>query len=302
MKLAVVILVMLGLVAASAATVLFQTLNVRPAPAPIVDALLAQADLPARTRLTAEQVKAERVPTTGLPAGCFTHPAQAIGRTLKMAVVKGQPLTASCFLPETTIDDLLKPGMLAFQISLGRRSFAVDLLYPGCIVDVFATFPLQDRKRGDAVTTPLLQNIQVLGVRDETVISASEEKTGAKKSAGHGGDVTVALEVTARQAAALQLALERGTLGLAMRNPLDKNLNPTDPMVVKEGQLAASSEAMDPQTLVLVNQLQVMLGNKPVSDAHAPPPRRRRWRKQNRTWAAAPRCSGGSRTNRRLGR
>ena len=166
--------------------------------------------------------------------------------------------------------------MLAFQISLARRSTAVDLLYPGCIVDVFATFPLQDRQKGDAVTAPLLQNIQVLGVRDETVVSASEEKEKegsilSRKSASHSGDVTVALEVTSRQAAALQLAMERGTLGLAMRNPLDKNLNPTDPMIVKEGQLTASSEAMDPQTLALVNQLQQMLGNRPVVDANCPP-------------------------------
>ena len=282
MKWAIVILLILGLLAAGSTAVLFGWVQARntkaPAQATAVEVLVTQADLPARTRLAADQVKVERVPKEGLPAGYFTNPAQAIGKTVKIAVVKGQPLAGSCFLPETAIDDLLKPGMLAFQISLARRSTAVDLLYPGCIVDVFATFPLQDRKRGEAVTTPLLQNIQVLGVRDETVISASEEKEKEKegsflsrKSASHSGDVTVALEVTSRQAAALQLAMERGTLGLAMRNPLDKNLNPTDPMVVKEGQLTASSEAMDPQTLALVNQLQQMLGNRPASDANSPP-------------------------------
>jgi Flp pilus assembly protein CpaB len=279
MKVAIVVLLMLGVLAAGSTAVLFgwvQAKNLRQSSqVAMVDAVLAQADLPARTRLVADHVRVEQVPKTGLPTGCYMSPAQAIGKTLKIAVVKGQPLAASCCLPETAIDDLLKPGMLAFQISLARRSTAVDLLYPGCIVDVFATFPLQDRKRGEAVTTPLLQNIQVLGVRDETVISASEEKEKdgsflSRKSAGHSGDVTVALEVTSRQAAALQLAMERGTLGLAMRNPLDKNLNPTDPMVVKEGQLTASSEAMDPQTLALVNQLQQMLGNRPVVDANSP--------------------------------
>jgi Flp pilus assembly protein CpaB len=280
MKWAIVILLVLGVLAAGSTAVLFgwvQAKNMKsPAQAATVDVLLAQADLPARTRLATEHVKVERVPKAGLPVGYFTNQAQAIGKTLKIAVVKGQPLAGACCLPETAIDDLLKPGMLAFQISLARRSTAVDLLYPGCIVDVFATFPLQDRKKGEAVTTPLLQNIQVLGVRDETVISASEEKEKdgsflSRKSASHSGDVTVALEVTSRQAAALQLAMERGNLGLAMRNPLDKNLNPTDPMVVKEGQLTASSEAMDPQTLALVNQLQQMLGNRPASDANSPP-------------------------------
>jgi len=114
-------------------------------------------------------------------------------------------------------------------------------------------------------------------VRDETVVSAAAEKdrkgiTIASKSSSRSGDMTVALEVTARQAAALQLAMERGTLGLAMRNPLDKNLNPTEPLIVKEGQLTASSEAMDPQTLLLFNQLQQMLGNRAPADANSAAP------------------------------
>ena len=54
----------------------------------------------------------------------------------------------------------------------------------------------------------------------------------------------------ARQAAALQLAMEKGTLGLAMRNPNDKGWNPMEPMVVKEGQLTAASEALDPAAFI----------------------------------------------------
>ncbi len=281
MKLAVVTLLILGMIAAGSAAYVFQWVQAMNAPRTgdnlAVDVVLVQADLPARTRLTVDHVTVERVPKAGLPVGYFTSQAQTVGKTLKVAVVKGQPLAASCFLPETAIDDLLRPGMLAFQISLARRSTVADLLYPGCIVDVFATFPLQDHKKGDAVTAPLLQNIQVLAVRDQTVVSAPEEKDKKKDSvlakgiSSRGSDMTVALEVTARQAAALQLAMERGTLGLAMRNPLDKNLNPTDPMVVKEGQLTASSEAMDAQTLTLVNQLQTLLGNRPPVDPNCPP-------------------------------
>ena len=72
------------------------------------------------------------------------------------------------------------------------------------------------------------------------------------------------LEVSARQAAALQLAMEKGTLGLAMRNPNDKGWNPMEPMVVKEGQLTASSEALDPQTLAWVTSIQQMLNPQMV--------------------------------------
>ncbi len=281
MKLAVVILLVLGLLAAGSAALLFewvQVKNLKPsAQTAAADVLLAQADLPARTRVAADHVKVERVPRTGLPEGYFTNQAQAIGKTLKVAVTKGQPLTGACFLPETAIDDLLRPGMLAYQISLTRRTTPVDLLYPGCIVDVFATFPLHDKAKGEAVVIPLLQNIQVLGVRDQTVVTpvrSAKDPTGPTTLNSANGNVTVSLEVNARQVAALQLVLEKGNLGLAMRNPLDKNQNPVEPMVMKEGQLTAASEAMDPQTLALVDQLQQLLGNKPPADANCPPPAR----------------------------
>jgi Flp pilus assembly protein CpaB len=278
MKWAIVILLVLGLLAAGSAALLFewvQVKNLKPSSQmTAVDVLLAQVDLPARTRVAADHVKVEQVPKAGLPEGCFTNQAQAIGKTLKVAVVKGQPLTGSCFLPETAIDDLLRPGMLAYQISLTRRTTPVDLLYPGCIVDVFATFPLHDKARGEAVVIPLLQNIQVLGVRDQTVVTpvrSNKEPAGPTTLNPASGNVTVSLEVNARQVAALQLVLEKGSLGLAMRNPLDKNQNPVESMVMKEGQLTAASEAMDPQTLALVDQLQQLLGNKPPADANCPP-------------------------------
>jgi Flp pilus assembly protein CpaB len=278
MKWAVVILLVLGLLAAGSAALLFEWVQVKnfqpSSQAAAVDVLLAQVDLPARTRVAADHVKVERVPKAGLPDGCFTNQAQAIGKTLKVAVIKGQPLTGACFLPETAIDDLLRPGMLAYQISLTRRTTPVDLLYPGCIVDVFATFPLHNKAKGEAVVIPLLQNIQVLGVRDQTVVTpvrSKKEPAGPATLSPASGSVTVSLEVNARQVAALQLVLEKGSLGLAMRNPLDKNPNPVEPMVMKEGQLTAASEAMDPQTLALVDQLQQLLGNKPPADANCPP-------------------------------
>ena len=91
-----------------------------------------------------------------------------------------------------------------------------------------------------------------------------------------GGDCTVTLEVNSRQVAALQLALTRGSMGLAMRNPLDKDWNPMEPMVVKEGQLTAASEALDPATLALFGRIQQMLtGTEPTATPPAPSRSRR---------------------------
>jgi pilus assembly protein CpaB len=279
MKLVLVVLVMLGLVAAGAAAVLFQALNLdlTKGPAPAVDVLVVQEDLPARTRLTAEHLKVEAASRTGLPQGYFISSAQAVGKVLKVAVVKGQPLSESCCIAKGSIDDLLRPGMLAFPAPLPRRSTSIGLLYPGCIVDVFATFPLSRNEKADAVVTPLLQNIQVLAVEDDTVMPAAPDSargtlpTVKKSSSSSSQSVTVTLEVNARQAAALQLAMEKGTLGLAMRNPLDKDWNPMEPMVVKEGQLTAASEAMDPQTLALFRSIQRTLGTEPFVDVNSLP-------------------------------
>jgi Flp pilus assembly protein CpaB len=277
MKIGVLILVLFGILAAGAAAVLVRTtsfMNTKRE-VPMLDVLVAVSDLPARSALTEASVEVRKMTAAGLPRDVLSNWSQAAGKTLKMAVVAGQPLASSQFIPKNSIDDLLRPGMLAFPAPLSTRNTAVNLLYPGCIVDVFATFPLRDREKGDAVVTPLLQNIQVLAIADDTVIPAANEKEAAAKLAKKGsasrstGNVTVTLEVSARQAAALQLAMEKGTLGLAMRNPNDKGWNPMEPMVVKEGQLTASSEALDPQTLAWVTSIQRMLNPQMGPDPNA---------------------------------
>ena len=273
MKIAIAMLVLLGIVAAGAATMFVQSTSLlRPKEPPTFDVLVAAADLAARTPLTEDRVEVRKMSRTGLPVDYLSNWSQAAGKTLKVAVVKGQPLASSQFIPKNSIDDLLKPGTLAFPLS--TRTASSQLLYPGCIVDVFATFPLRDRARGDAVVTPLLQNIRVLAVATDTVIPPAPTKKGVAaeqpKKRSSTGNVTVMLEVTARQAAALELVKEKGSLGVAMRNPNDKGWNPMEPMVIKEGQLTAASEALDPQTLAWVQSFQRMLNTPETTDVTVP--------------------------------
>lgn len=278
MKLAITIMVVLGLVAAVSAAVFVQSLSFfGPKEAAAFDVLVATQDLGARTALAEGLVEVKKLPAAGLPKDYLSNWSQAAGKILKVAVVKGQPLTDSQFIPKNSIDDLLRPGMLAFSAPISTRQTAVNLLYPGCIVDVFATFPLTNKAKGEAVVTPLLQNIQVLAIAEDTVIPAASEKekmgaAATRKSSSSSGNVNVTLELTARQAAAVQLAMEKGTLGLAMRNPTDKSLNPMEPMIISQGRLTAASEAMDPQTLALVSSIQQILNPQAAPDPNAPKP------------------------------
>jgi Flp pilus assembly protein CpaB len=264
MKLAVLVLVVLGLLAAGSAAFLFQWLQTSRTPVKTepetVEVLVAQADVAARTRLTGEHLLLQKVPKRGLPLNYFTSPAQAIGKILKVPVTKGEIITDGACIAKGSVDDLLRPGMLAFAAPFPRNSSVFELLYPGCVVDVFATFPLRERGKGEAVVFPLLQNVQVLAVGTDTIIPATEEEKSAGKSRPRGIAI-VTLEVNARQVGALQLALKQGDLGLAMRNPTYKGWNPMEPMVVKEGQLTAASETLDPQTMALFGKIQQMLAS-----------------------------------------
>lgn len=274
MKLAVIILVLLGIVAAGAATILVQSLPyLNPGEkkeAPTVSVLVAASDLPPRTNLTNENVRVEEAASAGLPLGHFVDPAQAIGKTLKVAVSEGQPLTEMVCMPKGSVDDLLRPGMLAFPIQLSQQFAIVKLLYPGCIVDVFATFRLTERSKGDALVVPLLQSIQVLGVADVMVVeNPSSEQARGGPTQSRVGSATVTLELNARQVAAMQLVTQRGTLTVALRNPLDTQMNPMEPMVIKEGQLTAATESLDHHTLALYSDVQRMLAGEKQLDPNA---------------------------------
>ena len=176
-------------------------------------------------------------------------------------MVEGQVLTESCFVTEGSGAQLaaaLPHGMRAVSITLSGRAVSGGLLYPGCVVDVLASFslPSVDRDRGQAISTTLLHGIQVLAVEDATIVSKRDDK---KKSTLKGnrtssGRVTIALMVDPRQAEALQLARDYGKISLAMRNPLDRYPVDIDATVLSEGRLAKLGSLMTPAVLASQQQ------------------------------------------------
>lgn len=251
MKLAVGVLIMLGMLAAGAAVLLVQTMGDRISGQPkeqTVQILLAQAGLPARTLLTAEHVKVASVPEKGLPAGYYTDPAQAIGKILRLDVTEGQPISGDLVTAKRSVADLLRPGMRAFEVPLPKRDTGGGLLEPGCIIDAHVTFPLRNRELGEAlVIAPLLQQLRILGVNGETVVSEQEGPASRRGSSSAVGNVMVALEVTDAQASVLHLSLEKGKLRLLLRNATDHKFSPVQPMILKDGKLTPYGEPLDPR-------------------------------------------------------
>jgi pilus assembly protein CpaB len=272
MRLAVVILVMLGMLAAGAATILVKVVQNTDRKVKTTEVVVAQTDLDARTKLTGENLKLEAVPQRGLPEGYYTSTALLIDSIVLVDVAEGRILTFA-LLGQPGVAESLGPGMLAFQVPVSKRDTPVGLLQPGSIVDVQVTFPLRRSTEGDAVVFTLLQQIRVMAINDDIGALESQTKapSAARRPSRSGSNVVVTLAVSDRQARALGLALKDGRLALLMRNPTDYTVRSVEVMVLKEGRLTAGSRSLDPQDLMMVNQLTQLLSGRPlVSDPNTP--------------------------------
>jgi len=264
MKWGIVILLILGVVAAACAALLMGALSVRPSDAEgsesdKIEVAMAKEALPAITVITIDHINTEMISREELPPGQLVSPTQIIGRVLAMPVVEGQVLTESCFVPSGTAALLaaaIPHGMRAVTVSVSSRGMPDRaLLYPGCVVDVLVSYKLSGNIEGEALSTTMLRGIQVLAISGDSVIKNpdSEEENGTtKRSTSRVALVT--LLVDTEQAEALQLAIENGNIMLSIRNPRDKDDFDEDPSILNRGKLTPRGSDLPPAVLPHVNR------------------------------------------------
>jgi pilus assembly protein CpaB len=240
MKWSVVALIFVGLISALCAAVLaaavraggFDALTKPKEDETEIEVVVAAKDLPAMTVIEADAVTTKIIASEEKTETYYTNPLQVIGKVLSVPVVSGQVFTQKNFAADGSgiqLASALENGMRAVSISLTDYSGLYGLLYPGSVVDILATFKegAERGQRSDAISITLLRGVQVLGIEDQTVVSAPEEEGESKGSKGSRGAYhrgrrwMVTLMVSSAEAQALQLAMEHGTVSLAMRNPLD---------------------------------------------------------------------------------
>jgi pilus assembly protein CpaB len=232
-------LVLVGIVAAGAATMLaiaIQARNGNPVNDPanqIIDIVVAARKLSANTIVDADAVQKSSVKRSEAPPDVLTNPIQVINHMLLTDVLPGEPLTAKKFPAadsDLALAQSLPPGMRAMSIALNSETGIEDLLYPGCIVDVVATFRLpamNGQGYGQVLSATVLEQIPVLAVGKRSIM-AEKPADGSPAPSGSAEAKRarmITLRVDADQAEMLQLAVTNGTVSIAMRNPLDKELN-----------------------------------------------------------------------------
>jgi pilus assembly protein CpaB len=230
MKWGMVILLILGVVAALCAAVLMGTLSIKPRAtsekAGNIEVVLARTSMPASTPVTIENIDTEIVSRDEVPAGSFAKPMQVIGRYLAVPVYEGQVLTESLLIPKGSREELalkIPEGMRAFSVPITSRAKPDSiLLYPGCKVDVLVEYDLGRNTAGEAYSSAMFRGLTVLAISGDSVIQNPDEEEGGKKSRSRRSGYIVTLLVEPKQAEALQLAAENGSLTMSLRNPNDK--------------------------------------------------------------------------------
>lgn len=219
----VVLLPAAALLLAAAAGVIWADLAARadhavPAPvraAPPPSLLVATRDVAPGTVLTARDV----VRIMGrAPLSALRRADEAEGHMALTALKAGAPILAANVSADlaTGLAPHVPPGLRAYAVPVTESQIAGGFLQAGDRVDIYVTLPgvlfAAARRNGDlSRSTLLLQDVAVLAVGTRRRADGKAD-TGAR---------TVTLAIPPGDLARLALANRLGTLGFAIRNPLD---------------------------------------------------------------------------------
>jgi pilus assembly protein CpaB len=207
-----------------------------------VTVLVASRPLPAMTVLDASCVKEMVTARSQTTPDALGSSVDVVGKVLARPMVSGQAFTRSAFTEGsgTQLAAMLPRGKRALAISVTGYAGLEGVLYPGSMVDVLASFRSSGAAGVDyreAMTTTLLEGVSVLAIEKMTVVNTDKERKDesdlvAANRVGSTRRVTLLVDV--EQAKALQLAMEQGTLALALRNPLDNSTSRNNGVTLTE--------------------------------------------------------------------
>ncbi len=189
-----------------------------------VGVLMAVKDVPLGTVLTDEMLGVRQLPESYVEQRHIrvADANRVVGVRVSMEVKANESILWSDLVTgggeRRDLSSLVKSGMRAITIRADATSAFGGLLRPGDRVDAFITVEREGVERG-RVTIPLLQNVIVLAVGQDT--GAGEDDPAAHKSGGSGQGNQVTLGVTVAQAQIVAFATDRGRLSLVLRNPDD---------------------------------------------------------------------------------
>lgn len=191
-----------------------------------VPVVVAAMDVPIATQLAEQHLAVTTWPAKHVPQGSFTKLEEVVGRTVRQAVIKGEPLLDGRLADKDRGDGLaavLDKGMRAMAVRVDQVVGVAGFVQPGDFVDVITTMPPDEETRKDLkskaakLSKIILQNIRVLTVGEHM---ATKGNKPVKVQ-------VVTLAVSPDDSERLALASGHGTLQLTMRSRIDPDRVPT---------------------------------------------------------------------------
>ncbi|AMV38177.1 Flp pilus assembly protein CpaB [Planctomyces sp. SH-PL62] len=250
----------------------------KPAAEETVPAVVAKLDLRRDEVIDAAAVEIRNVPKSQAPAGGLAAIEEAEGRTTYIPMLPGEFVIEPKLLPKGSragLASMIKPGMRAFTITTPTFSSSLaGFLMPGNRVDVLLTLtPSGSSSTEDATTSTLLQNVELLAVH--TMVDAPADNRANPTEAR-----SVTLLVTPKQASILDLAQNKGTLHLSLRNSKDETdaeettatladlglIRPTPPTLAEAAPPPPPPPAPDPEPVPVVLSIRTLRGTSAGRD------------------------------------
>jgi len=217
-------------------------------PEPVIEGVsvaIAKDDIPWGTPLEEVAIKVVSYPEDGVPSGHFQDADALKGRVVLTNLKKYEPILESKLAP---LD--IRTGGVAAVMDPNKRAMAVKVneivglpgfVQPGDHVDVMVTFKNPKGKKGDEkITKVVLENTLVLASGTTMERAKDEDGNEAPKPVK-----VITLEVTLEEAEKLAMAENGGKLRLALRSPLNPDIQKTKGATFKD--LRASFQLIPPK-------------------------------------------------------
>ncbi len=184
------------------------------------EVVIATADIPIGTEISADQIAVVKYPKRLLSAEAIIKREEVLSRVTVAEVAAKTPILTRYLASPGTLAGLsgvLKQGMRAVSVRVDEASGVSGFVAAGTYVDVIAIMPTQI-EGARQVSKVILQNVRVLAGGQQMQTRNDGKATLVN---------TVSLEVAPAQAEKLKLAENEGKLQLSIRNTTDQIVETT---------------------------------------------------------------------------
>jgi pilus assembly protein CpaB len=192
------------------------------------EVVVARTGITVATALQPNQLTTVEWPKRYLPAGAFASPESLSGRVLRRAVTSGEPILEAVLLPAGSaagLPSLIEQKRRALSVKVDQVIGVAGFVTPGTRVDVLATLRRVDSQKALPYTKVILQDVPVLAIDQQLEEAANGEPETVN---------VVTLEVTPVEAERLIYSAHEGRLQLALRNPVDREMEKTKSAGVRD--------------------------------------------------------------------